>query len=141
MPGQERVEDRLVTQLARLRQLELFGTAIHQQLENVFMTELTGHHVRGLMLAESPDVYGPASVWILLGEVLLGNTHANTRRIAIKVFADQFEVAERGGHEDVRAAAASHQVARDILPAAYHVLGRGRFMIDIQRVDLRAVIQ
>ena len=47
-------------------------------------------------------------------------------------------IANRGGHENVRLAAALNKVTRDLLAIAHHVLRGGGLVIDIKRVDFCA---
>ena len=57
------------------------------------------------------------------------------------MFANEVGIAERRGHQDVGLAAAPHQVARDFLTVAHHVLRGSGFVVHVAGVDVRAVIQ
>ena len=69
---------------------------------------------------------------------------------SVRVAAHQRQIAQRGGHQDVGAAAASHQIARDVLAVArimprlhhaQHVLRRRGFVQRVARIDVGAVFQ
>ena len=138
---QQLVEERLITDVTRQRELELLGAALHQHREDLVMPELARNHVRGLVAAKRPDVDRTAGACVLHGEVLGRNPRANGRGISIQMSAHQLGGAECGGHEDVGGAAARHEVAGDILAVAYHPLRRCGLVVDVACVDNGTVLQ
>src|ERR1051325_3663711 len=54
---------------------------------------------------------------------------------------DKPSIANCGGHENVGLTAALDEVPDDVLSITHHVLGWGGLMIDIEGVDVRAVLE
>ena len=62
-------------------------------------------------------------------------------RIRVQVPADQRQVADRGGHQDVGLAAARDEIARDVLMVTDQVLCGCRLVIDVARIDIGAAVE
>ena len=112
-----------------------------EMLEDRFVPELFGHIVRRDMETEHPLVNCSAALRIVFGEEFVVDADANTVRVGVEMPASKSGVAEGCSHENVGLAAAFDQVTRDLLPIAHHVLSRRGFVIDIARVNIRALIQ
>src|SRR5258707_13189838 len=115
MTGQQCAEGALVTQLTCLRQFYVFRCPLHEELQNVFMSEVACNHVRRSLWPEDRNVDGASAASILLRKILLRDTRPDALRVRIEVPAHQFQIAQSGRHEDVGPAAGGHQMARDVL--------------------------
>ena len=103
--------------------------------------ELPRDGVRSLPRSQRPVVDRAAAARIFLREKLLRDNRACRVRIRREVVLHQVHIAERGSQQDVGAAAATHEIARDLLPFVDHPLrGRG-FVIDVGGVDIGAAFE
>jgi len=137
--GEETFEEFFVTEFAGLGEFEIFGALIHQEAKDFVVFEIARDHVGRFVLAERPGVNRAAGVRIFHREPFAGNGHAKARRIFAQMFLDEGEIAERGSHEEIGAGAALDEVAGDFGAFANHPLRWGRFVIDVEGVDVRAV--
>ena len=62
-------------------------------------------------------------------------------RLRVQVAAHQLQIADRGGHQDVGLAAARDEISRDVLVVAHHVLRGCGLVIDVARIDVRAMVE
>jgi hypothetical protein len=90
---EQRLGSGLVAEITGQNQLQLSRAALHEQTKHFLLTEFAGHQVRGLVIAQSPDVDAAAGARIPFREVRFGDAHANAGRVGVEVLAHEFEVA------------------------------------------------
>src|SRR5260370_37459083 len=132
MTGQQCAEGALVAQFTCLREFYILRSALHEELQNVFMSEVACNHVRRSLWPEDRNIDGASAARILFRKILLRDTRPDALWVGIEVPAHQLQIAQSGSHEDVGPATGGHQMARDVLAIAWimprlnnaqHVLG------------------
>src|ERR1035438_2486885 len=122
MPRQKFLKHRFIAQFTRQRHLQVLRSPLLQQLENLLVTEIARHGVRGAVRPQLPDVNRAARTRILLRKPLLRYARADASRIGVQVPPHQVHIAQRRRHQNVRPASPRYLVARgcrtDILMAA-----------------------
>ena len=79
--------------------------------------------------------------FVFLREALLVHTNPDAIRVGLEVLLDKSGIADRGGHEHIGLATALNEATHDLLAVTDHPLRRGGFVIDIERVNVRAVVE
>src|ERR1044071_3495577 len=115
--------------------------AAHEEVEYISMPKLFCNFVRRNMEPQSPLIDCSAGPLIAHWKIMLIDANADALRSSIEMPRDQLGVAKRSGHENVGLAAALNEETDDFLAITYHVLRRRGFMIDIQSVDVCAVVE
>src|SRR5215472_16609599 len=114
------------------------------------MAEITGYSVCGAMLPKFPDVDRASRALIVLREPFVRYAHPDAGWIIVQMIPDKIHITERRRHEHVGVTSPGHEKASDLLAIprimplllyAQHVLGRRRFVIHIQRVNVGPIFQ
>ena len=67
--------------------------------------------------------------------------HPDAFGIGAEMFLDKADIAERGGHQDIRLRAAANQIPLNLRARAHHVLRWSGFMVHIERIEIRALMK
>src|SRR4051812_4504228 len=97
--------------------------------------------MRRNMPPQSPLIDSPATVRIRFWKVFFVHAHANTIRIPVEMLSDQTGVSDGGCHQEVRLASTFDEESNDILPVTNHVLTGSRFMVHVEGIHFRPMLQ
>src|SRR3954454_6192874 len=96
--------------------------------------------MRRNMPPQSPLVDGSATVRICLWKEFFIYAHANTTRVPIEMSSDEISVSDGRCHEEVRLASTFDEEANYFLPVTNHVLSWSRFVVDVEDINLRSMV-
>src|SRR5258707_5304904 len=114
------------------------------------MAELTRNCVGCPIRSQCPDVDRASCTRVLLRKPFFRHTHPDAGWMSVQMTPHQIHIPECRRHKKIGFASARHEVASDILAVAWvvtlllhaqHILGRRRFVIHIDGVNLRAALE
>src|SRR5262249_55679072 len=109
------------------------------------MAEITGYSMCGAVLPKLPDVDRASRALIVLREPFVRYAHPDAGWIIVQMIPDKIHIAERRRHEHIGFTSPGHEKASNLLTIprivpllldAQHVLGRRRFLVYIQPVNV-----